>query len=288
MGQRALASVTLCWGLISIPVKLYLTASAEAVKFKQITPDGNTTKQKIFDSVTDKEVDRKTLQKGYEHAKGQYVFFSQEEVASMHSSKSDSAELVEFVPSETVDVLRIEKTLHVAPDKGADKAYLLLSAALEKLGQVAVAKWYSRGKEHLITIAPRDGGLLIHQMYYENEMRDFSNNCAKLPVSDQELALACQMIEQGTSDAFGNPDKDEDKTELYRDNFIDRVNAAVQTKLAGGTIEVKQLEAQPVGGDLMAALQASLKPVEVVKTAKKAAKKAAAKKAPRKRTKKAS
>lgn len=272
MAQRASGSVTLCWGLISIPIKLYNTASEQKVSFKQITPEGNLSKQLISDSVTGEIVDRSTLRKGYEHKKGEFVIFTEEEVKGMNSGKKVTADLAEFVPAGTVDIVRIEKSMYAAPDKGADKAYLLLSAALKKKGMVGVAKMYSRGKEHLIVIAPRDDGLIIHQMYYEKEAKKFDNPCAKLPLMDQEIELACSLIEQGKSKAF-NFVTDENAS-IYRDNYIDRVNEAVQAKLSGKKVNIKKDNVTPLGGDLLGALQASLKPSEVAKNVAKAKAKA--------------
>ncbi len=261
-GQRSTGSVTLTLGLLNIPVKIYLAASAEAVSFKRLTKTGHLTSQKIFDVVTNEEVQQKDLDKGYEFAKGKILQFTPEEVNALTSKNCDTATIEAFVPYSSIDVVSIEKSLHIGPDKGADKGYLLLSAAMKAKGVAAVAKWYSRSKENLVVIAPRGDGLIMHQMFYPSEVRNFDNPCAKLPVTDQELALAGVMIDQVVAE-YGKEEIVEDKPALYRDNFIDRVNAAVLTKQGGGTIKTDEAPKTVPGGDLMAILQRS---VDALKT----------------------
>src|SRR5690606_3053457 len=150
----------------------------------------------------------------------------------------------------------VEKSLHLGPDKGADKGYLLLSAAMKARGVAAVAKWYSRGKENLVVIAPRGDGLIMHQMFYPSEVRNFENPCAKLPITDQELALASTMIDQVMVDKYGIETSEE--TLLFRDNYIDRVNDAARTKQSGGTVSAEKKDKPSLGGSLMDILQSSV------------------------------
>src|SRR3989304_2130269 len=168
---RATASGTVSFGLVSIPCKFYTACSSESVQFKMITPKGNKVKQKIFDAVTDEEVERNACLKGYEHVKDQFVTFTSEELEALESERNNLIDINEFVPLASVDLLAVEKSYYLGADKGGDKGYLLLAKTLETTGKVAVGRWDARGKEQLVILRPYNGGLLLHQMFYTNEVR---------------------------------------------------------------------------------------------------------------------
>ena len=250
---RSSASVSITFGLLTIPCKLYLSAREEKVSFNMVTSDGNPVKQKLVDSVTGEEVNRAETQKGYKHL-DKYVVFTKDEIAALDAVKNNVVAIEEFVPTSTIDPLHVEKSYHadVDPKSGADKTFQALVMALAKKKRSAVAKWYSRGKEHLVTITPRDGGLVFNQMFYATEVRSFEPNCAKMDVSDEEIELLGELIDDETVKKFGNA---KNNPELYRDSYVDRVNKAVQQKLDGGEVTTEKLAAAPVGGDLMSMLR---------------------------------
>lgn len=258
MAQRSIGSVTITLGLLNIPIKIYTSARAETIAFKRMTKEGNLTSQKIFDKVTNEEVAQGDLGKAYEYSKGKYLQFSKKEIESLASAKVKTATIEQFVPYDTVDMLNVEKNMHLGPDKGADNGYLLLAAAMKAKGVAAVAKWYSIDKERLVVIAPRGDGLVMHQMFYVNEVRTFNNPCAKLPISDQELELVGTMIDQVMVNTYGKEVLEEGKPELYRDNYIDRVWDAVQIKRFGGTLKNNQVEEATLRGSLMDILRDSI------------------------------
>ena len=252
MAQRSTGSATISFGLVAIPVKLYLTASEDRVSFKMIAPKTkNRVNQKIVDSVTGEEVNRGECLSGYEYKKNSIVVFTDEELATMGApaDKKDSIEIDQFVPNE-LSPLRVEKSYFIGPQKGADKAYTLLRMLLNKSNKMAVGKWYARGKEHLVAITPHEDGLLVHQMYYNTEMRSFDNTCAKLQVTDAELAMGLQLVNHLSKPVF-------DVSE-YHDGFVQSVAAAAETKINGGTLALDDKPATAPSTDLMAALQASL------------------------------
>lgn len=294
MGQRAVGSVKLSFGLLCIPTKMYLTASSESVSFRMMSPKGNTVNQVLLDSVTRDPVERSETNKGYEYEKNKIVTFTVEEVKALASEKCETANIEEFVPLAQINPIHVEKTFYLAPEKGVDKSYLLLYTALKKKAVAAVAKLYSHGREHLVCVVAGDTGLLLHQMYYFNEIRAFDNQVQNVPLSDDEINLACKIIEHGVVQSYGNA---EDKPELYRDNYIDRVNQAVQAKLSGKVITIGQVPAQAQGGSLADILQASLsdavtkavqKPAKAATVTKSAPANAMAKQKPKPQKRKAS
>lgn len=263
MAKRSVAQATISFGLVAIPVKFYLSASAENINFNMITKDGNRVKQELVDAVTGATVDRASTQKGYEYAKGQYVIFTKDELKSLGEGDSGSMEIVEFVPN-SLDLMHVEQTYYLDAGKGGDKAYRLLHAALKRQEKLAVAQWTNRGKQHLIVIGIKGDALVAHQMYYNTEVRDFELDCATYTPRDAEVDMACKLVEALSSETFDSS--------KYTNTFNEKVIKAAEAKKAGGSVPVDEPEAEPVG-DLFAALQASLagdgKPAAAPKKSKK-------------------
>lgn len=229
MASRSTARVVLTFGMVSVGIKLFLSASAEQVSFNMINPKtGNRVNQKLTDKETGEEVDRGSTLKGYEYQKDKFLTFTDEEIANMQATKRDTLDIVEFVPLSEIDPLHVEKTYYTGPDKGMDRQYQLLYWTLKNEGKAAVGTLVSRGKEHLVTVRAYDHGLIIHQMFYNSEVRAFDDTCDKVTLSPVELAMGKLLVAQFSKDTF-------DKSK-YRDGFIDKLNEAVQVKLAGGKI----------------------------------------------------
>src|ERR1700689_3712283 len=158
---RSIASLTISFGLVAIPVKLYsATVSSERLSFNLLRQkDGSRVKQQYV-AVNDGElVERAEMTKGYEFAKGQYVMFSAEELKTLEDATTHSIDISQFVPLESVDPVYFDGTYYLAPDKGGAKPYALLATALRKTKQCALGRWISRGKEHLVVIRPLEKGL---------------------------------------------------------------------------------------------------------------------------------
>jgi len=167
MPPHSLGSGTISFGLVSIPVRLYTSASSGNVAFNQLHAEcGSRIKQQTFCPTCNKTIDRAELTRGYEFAKDQYVRVTDEELKSMEGEASKIIDIGEFVPLEQVDPIYFEKTYYLGPDKGGEKPYRLLADAMEKAGQVALAKYVMRGKESLVLIRPSQGGLMLHTMYF--------------------------------------------------------------------------------------------------------------------------
>jgi DNA end-binding protein Ku len=253
---RSIASLTISFGLVAIPVKLYsATVAAERISFNLLrAKDGSRVKQQYV-AVNDGElVERSAMAKGYEFAKDQYVMFSADEIKTLEDATTHSIDIGQFVPLDSVDPVYFDGTYYLAPDKGGTKPYSLLSAALRRTKQCAVGRWVSRGKEHIVVIRPIEDGLAMHQLHFQAEVRAIKDvGLEATTVSEAELKLAEQLIDHLSAKRF-DPHE-------YHDEFKERVEAAIQRKVAGK--EVSMAEAPVAKGgdnviDLMAALKASL------------------------------
>lgn len=250
MSYRSIASATISFGLVSIPVKFYLACNAETVSFHMLTKDRKRVRQQLVEDGTGKEVVRSETLKGYEYAKDEYAVFTAEEVKALEESEKGVMEIVEFVPASTVDSLHVEKAYYVGPGKGGDKAYNLLARVLKAQDKVAVAQWLSRGRKHLVTIKAYEDGLLVQQMFYQDEVRPFECDTANTVASDAEVEMANLLVETMTKPAY-EPSK-------FEDTFRKRVQEAVEAKLKSSDVSVSP--AVPVRStvDLFEALKASL------------------------------
>lgn len=249
---RKLQSAAISFGLVTIPADLYTATSAESISFNQIhEPCGSRIKQQIFCPVCNRIVERSELVKGFEISKGQYVQLNDADLEQLEAAESQHIEIMQFLPLSAVDPIYFEKTYYLGAGKGGDKPYQLLRQAMEKRQQVALAKMVMRGKENLVLVRAAKDLLLLHFMYYADEVRD----TAEIPkgnatTSEQELHLALQLI-----DALAEPNFQPD---LYRDEYRERVMNMIQEKAEGKAITVApQVTAAPVL-DLMSALKASL------------------------------
>jgi DNA end-binding protein Ku len=254
MAARSIASLTVSFGLVSIPVKLYsATEASKTISFNMLHKGcGSRLKQQYLCLKEEIPVAREDIVKGYEFAKDQYVIFTPEELKAMEEAGTQMAEITEFVPIESIDPVYFDKAYYLAPDKGGAKPYALLASALRESKRCALGRWAARGKQYIVMIRPVEDGLVMQQLLYAGEVRAMSEiEIPKTEVKPAELKLAQQLIEQQASDKFD--------PSAYTDEVAARIEAAVQKKVEGQ--EITMAEA-PQGGaqviDLMEALRASL------------------------------
>lgn len=255
MAARAIASGTISFGLVSIPIRLYTATSPQSVSFNQLHAEcGTRIKQQIYCPTCDKTLERNEIVKGYEYAKGQFVRFEEDELKKLEAEKSNAVDILEFVPLESVDHIYVDRSYYLGPDKGGDKAYQLLSRAMQDTGKIAVGQLVTRGKEQLVLIRPYKDGLILHYVYYADEVRAFEDvpTGKDAQFREGEMELAERLIDQLATTRF-EPAK-------YKDEYRDRVMHAVEQKVAGQEVTVAP-EAPPAQIiDLFEALKASLSP----------------------------
>jgi DNA end-binding protein Ku len=251
---RAFASGQIAFGLVSIPVKLFsATEASEKISFNMLHKDcGNRVQQQLFCPKDERTISREEVVKGYEFSRGQYVLFSEEELKMIEEKSTQAIEISEFLPKEAIDPIYFAKANYIAPDKGGERAYSLLTKALEQTGRWALAKYAARGKQYLVILRPLGNGIVMQQLFYPNEIRSMEElDLGEAIVKENELKMAVQLAEMGAADEF--------HPENYRDEVADRTRALIQRKIDGEEIMsnlVEEPRAQVI--DLMEALKASL------------------------------
>lgn len=275
MSARPIASATISFGLVSVPVKLYSASESSGnISFHWLHREcGTRLRQQYICPKDDTVVDRDDMIKGYEFSKGQYVLFTPDEIKALEEKATNSIDVNEFVPLALVDRVYVDRVYYLGPDKGGERAYRLLGEALKDTGRAGLGQYAARGKQNLVLLRPMDGVLVMEQLHYANEVRQPSEvEVPDTPVKPAELALARQLIEQGASDEF--------HPEAYHDQVRDRILESIQRKVEGEEITAEPVEApQAKVIDLMEALKASLaKPTATAAATEKKETKKAAKK----------
>jgi DNA end-binding protein Ku len=254
MSARPFASGMISFGLVTIPVKLYSTGeSAAGIQFNMLHKKCRSRlKQQYVCPIDNEVVGRDEMVKGYEYSKGQYVLFTEDELKALSPEPTNAVEITEFVPLEQVDPIYYEKSYYVGPDKGGDRPYRLLAEAMKQTSRAALARYVARGKDQFVLLRPFDGGLIMQQLRYSDELRPFSEvPVGAADLKEPELKLAVQLIEQIATDEF--------RPETYEDTQRQQVRSLIERKVQG-----EEISAAPVAApkaqviDLMAALKASL------------------------------
>ena len=260
MAARSIGSVTISFGLVAIPVKLFsATQSANAISFNLLHKGcGSRLRQQYLCAKDGSVVERDEMVKGYEFAKDQYVLFTPEEIKALEEAGTHAIEISEFVPVESIDPVYFDKTYYLAPDKGAGKPYALLTEALKDSGRCAVGRWATRGKSYIVVLRPIDHVLTLQQLHFAADVRPASEiDVPKPEVKPAEMKLARQLIDQQTTEKFD--------PSAYTDELRARIQAEIQKKVEGQEISVADVAPAAESGkviDLMEALRASLEKTE--------------------------
>ncbi len=259
MGARSFASVTISFGLVSIPVDIFSAeVSSTRISFNLLhAKDGARVKQQYICALDGEVVERSQMVKGYEYQKDQYVMFKPEEIKALEEAGSKAINITEFVPLETVDPVYFDRTYLLAPGKYGAKPYALLNEAMRQTKLCAVGRWAAKGREYVVMVRPLETGMAMHQLFFKDEVRPIRElGMADAPqLSAGELKLAKALIEQTTAKRF-DPNQ-------FHDEFRARVDAAIQKKIKSGKeishFETPEAEASSSNVvDLMEVLQRSL------------------------------
>ncbi len=257
MAARSLQAVTITFGLVTIPVKMYAATNPRAgISFTMLDAKGGRVRQQYVSAESGEVVQRSEMIKGYEFEKDRFVTFTKDELKALEEASSGAIEITEFVPAESIDPVFYEKAYFLGPDKGGAKPYRLLADAMRESGRSAIGRWAARGKQYLVNIRVVEQGLVLQELLYADEVRSMDE--VEIPdatIGPKELQLANQLIDSITSESF-------DATK-YKDDVKDRLEAQIQKKVEGEEITVPEgAAAAPAGAkviDIMDALRASLK-----------------------------
>ena len=216
----------LTFGLVSLPVKLYSAARSETVSFNQLhKSDHSRIKNVVYCQAEDKPVPRAELVKGYEYEKDKYVVVDDEDIKKVAPRTAKTMEILEFVKANEVDAVFFESSYYVAPDDAGEKPYALLFEALRRSDYLALAKIAMHNREHIVLLRPGKHGILMHTMYYTDEIRqveEFRTDTSL--VKEKELELAMSLIDNLTG-AF--------EPEKYKDTYRENLRALITAKVEG-------------------------------------------------------
>ena len=246
----------LTFGLISMPVKLFSGARSSGISFNMLHRDDlSRLKQQYVCLADGKVVERSDTVKGYEYRKDEYVVIEPEEIKKIEPKTAKTMEILEFVKASEVDPVFFESSYYMIPDEAGRRPYALLTKAMEESEYVAIAKLTMHNREYTVFLRPHEGGMMLHTMYYEEEIRKVEGfGAPDVDLKEAEVKIANQLIE-ALADDF-DPKK-------YHDTFQENLKKLIQTKLEGGTIaEVEKPKKLAPVVDLMSALKQSLADME--------------------------
>ncbi|HEV7915138.1 MAG TPA: Ku protein [Albitalea sp.] len=257
MAARSIASLSLSFGLVSIPVKVYsATESSGGVSFNLLHNCGSRVKQQYLCIKEGVPVERADMVKGYEFEKDRYVMFQPAELKALEEPTRATIDIVSFIPLAAVDPIYYDKAYYLAPDKRGAKPYGLLLEAMRESGRCALARWAWKGKQYVVQVRPGSDGLILQQLLYAAEVRTMKDlDIERADIQKPELQLALQLIDQISADSY-DPAQ-------YEDEEKARILAAIDDKIAGKQVVVTEGQEPAAGGqviDLVEALRASLAP----------------------------
>lgn len=269
MALRPLRNATISFGLVSIPVRFYTATRSEDVHFNMLHADcGSRVNRKWWCPQHEQMLEQGDMIRGYPIAKNQYVTFTDEEIDALETDNDRALEITEFVDLDQIDPVFFEKAYYLGPSPGGGKTYKLLAEAMKKQGKVAVARWVSGNREHLVVLRPFENGLILHTMYYADEVRDFgAMDLEDAPVRDKELGLAEMLINELSVEAF-DPLQYKDE---YRERLLDRIR-----KKSEGEVIVTEARSDENAGEVIDIMEALRRSLEGGGPKKKAAAPAAA------------
>jgi DNA end-binding protein Ku len=242
----------LTFGLVTIPVKLYTATDSKDIRFRLLhksclTPIQN----KRYCPHHDQIVEWNDVVRGYEHEKGKFISLTEEDLESVPLETAGTVSVTSFVTLEDINPLFYEKSYYLAPDEGGQKAFRLLHDTMTEVSRVAVGKVVIKEKEHLVSVRPHDGALVLSTLYYADEVRAV-DDIPELPVQAKihpnEKKMAMQLIE-GLSAEFAPTE--------YTDDYRKALEKVISAKIQGEPIEAPSRKPEKVV-DLMEALRRSL------------------------------
>ena len=262
MAARAIWKGSISFGLVNIPIQVFsATQKEEYTSFNQLCDKGHKIKYKKWCPVEEREVPWSEIKKGYEITKNDYVVLEKEEIDNIKLKTTNTVEVREFIESEEFDPIFIEKNYYVGPDAGKKKsetsikAYALFVKILHETGKIAIGKVVLREKEQLVALRAYQRGLVMHQLWYLDEIRpmDEIGGLESLQKIDaKELSLGKALVDNLTTDKF-DPGQ-------YSDTYAKELEKIIEAKSKGEKVTINEVEKKTEETtDIVEALKASLK-----------------------------
>jgi len=257
--MRTIWNGSISFGLVNIPVGLALATQRQDVSFRTLHREcGSPIKQKRWCPVHERDVEPDELVKGWEVAKGEFVFVEESDLESVALQRSQSIEILRFVALADVDPVYFDRTYYLAPaaSDAQRRPYVLLLRAMQESGMAAVGKFVLWGKENLCLIRPQGDTLALETLFFAEDVRskkEIEEAVEATEVKKPELALAAQVIESLVGE-WNAADFEND----YRHDLQKMLDA----KLAGQEIKRPEPAPETPVVDLMEALRRSVEDVQ--------------------------
>lgn len=238
------------FGLVHIPVALHTATQDNDIHFNQLCKEDNSrVRYKKICAGCGKEVKSEDIIKGFEYDKDKYVIITDDDLEKVKTEKDKSIQILHFDDLKNIRPIYYDKTYHVIPEAGGEKAFELLRNAMIQESKVAIGKTVMGNSETLLCIIPTEQGMLIVKMYYIDEIKDIPKSYAHPEVSEHELNMAKTLIESMVKPF---------EPELYHDEYQVRLKALIQDKIQGKEIVAAKSEIEGNVINLMEALQQSI------------------------------
>ena len=262
---RAMWKGAIQFGLVTIPVKLYLATESKGISFNMLhATDLSRIQMKTFCPVDDEVISRGDTVRGFEYAPGEYVVVTDEDLerVPLKTVRSIEIELFTKADRDQGTIRFVKSAYYLEPDKIGQKAFALLRTVLAEHGLTAICKVVIKDREALAALDPFQETMLLSTLHWPDEIR--STGELDLPAADQEFKPAEKaMAEQLVSAMTG-----EFKAEEYRDEYRQALMGVIEEKVAGHEVKAPAAAA-PTGNlvDLMAALEASVNAAKAARSA---------------------
>ncbi len=253
---RAIWKGSISFGLVNIPIALYPATRREELKFRLLrAKDLSPVNYKRVAERDGKEVPWDEIVKGYEYEKGKYVVLKDEDFQRVDLEATQTVDIQDFVDVDDIDPMFFYKPYYLEPQKGGDKAYVLLRDALEDSKKVGIAKVVIKTRQYLAGVKPEDGALVLELMHFAEELAESDKLRVpkKTEPSKKELNMAKALID-GMSSKW--------KPEKYHDDYREALMEVIEKKVEAGG---KEIEEKPKKApkptkviDLVSVLQKSL------------------------------
>ncbi len=258
------------FGLVTIPISMYTATQDNDIHFNQLhKEDQSRVRYKKTCAHCGRELKSEDIIKGYEYDKDRYVVVTDEELEKIKTEKDKSIQILHFAQLNQISPVYYDKTYQAVPEPGGEKAFELLRTALMNEQKIAIGKTVLGTKDTLMAIIPRENGILISTMFYQDDIKELQKSYKIPEPSEQELKLAQILI--NSIDTPFDPSQ-------YKDEYQEKLRKLIEAKIAGR--EVVAASQEPVGNviNLMDALKASLEMQNQGKAKKEPATKGAGKK----------
>lgn len=250
--MRAIWKGAISFGLANIPIKLYAASEEQKLSMRYLhEKDLAPIRYAKVCRKDGKEIPYENIVRGYEYKKGDYVVLTEEDFERANPKKTKTVDIIDFTDEEEIDARYFKKPYYAEPDKGGEKAYVLLREALRKTGKVGIGKFVMRKKEQLVAVKAIDDVIVLETMHFADELRSPEElDQPDAEVGDKELEMALALVDQ-LSEEF--------QPEKYEDTYTEELKEVIEEKVEGKEPEETEEEAEDSeSADLMAALKASL------------------------------